>query len=90
MSQKPEKTKHETVKKKPGISLPNNNTSMVIRLVVASVIFAFSLIVSMPEFLSSSGSGCIHYIAILPYWVCNRGRSTCFAISDWTYAHKLC
>jgi Cd2+/Zn2+-exporting ATPase len=52
MSQKPEKTKHETVKKKLGISLPNNNTSMVIRLVVASVIFAFSLIVSMPEFLS--------------------------------------
>lgn len=52
MSQKPEKSKHEAVKKKPESSLPNNNTMIVIRLAVASVIFAVSLIVSMPEFLS--------------------------------------
>ena len=52
MSQKPEKNKHETVKKKPESSVPNNNTMIVIRLVVASVIFAVSLIVKMPEFLS--------------------------------------
>ena len=52
MSQKPEKNKHETMKKKPENSAPNNNTMIVIRLVVASVIFAVSLIVKMPEFLS--------------------------------------
>ena len=52
MSQKPEKNKHETIKKKPENSAPNNNTMIVIRLVVASVIFAVSLIVKMPEFLS--------------------------------------
>lgn len=55
MSQKPERSRHEAVKKKPEnlISMiPNNNTMMVIRLVVASVIFAVSLIISMPEFLS--------------------------------------
>lgn len=52
MSQKPEKSKHETMKKKPENSAPNNNTMIVIRLVVASVIFAVSLIVKMPEFLS--------------------------------------
>ena len=55
MSQKPEKSRHEAVKKKPEkliTMIPNNNTMMVIRLVIASVIFAVSLIVSMPEFLS--------------------------------------
>ena len=52
MSQKPEKKKHETMKKKPEISAPNNNTIIVIRLVVASLIFAVSLIVTMPDFLS--------------------------------------
>lgn len=52
MSQKPEKSKHEAVKKTLESSVPNNNTMIVIRLVVASVIFAVSLIVNMPEFLS--------------------------------------
>ena len=52
MSQRPERSKHEAAKKKPESQLPNNNTLMVIRLVVASVIFAVSLIVSMPDFLS--------------------------------------
>ena len=55
MSPKPERSRHEAVKKKPEnliTMIPNNNTMMVIRLVVASVIFAVSLIVSMPEFLS--------------------------------------
>ena len=53
MSQKSEKNRHETAKKKkPEISIPNNNTIIVIRLAVASVIFAVSLILSMPEFLS--------------------------------------
>lgn len=52
MSQRPEKSKHEAVKKKPEVIMPNNSTLIVIRLVVASVIFAVSLIVSMPEFLS--------------------------------------
>ena len=52
MSQKPEKNKHEAMKKKPESSAPNTNTMIVIRLVVASVIFAVSLIVKMPEFLS--------------------------------------
>jgi len=50
MSQKPEKSKHEAAPTKQESSMPNN-TVMVIRLVVASVIFAVSLIVSMPEFL---------------------------------------
>lgn len=50
MSQKPEKSKHEAAPNKQESSMPN--TVMVIRLVIASVIFAVSLIVSMPEFLS--------------------------------------
>ena len=52
MSQKPEKNRHEAAKKKPELRTPNNNTIIVIRLVVASVIFAVSLILDMPEFLS--------------------------------------
>ena len=52
MSQKPEKNRHEAAKKRPELSTPNNNTIIVIRLVVASVIFAVSLILDMPEFLS--------------------------------------
>lgn len=52
MSQKPEKSKHEAEKKNILKSLPNNNTIVVIRLVIASVIFAVSLIVTMPDFLS--------------------------------------
>ena len=52
MSQKPERSKHEAVKSKPESIMPNTTTMMVIRLVIASVIFAVSLIVSMPEFLS--------------------------------------
>ena len=52
MSQKPEKSKHEAEKKNILKSLPNNNTIVVIRLVIESVIFAVSLIVTMPDFLS--------------------------------------
>ena len=52
MNHKPEINRHETARKKPEINAPNNNTIIVIRLVVASVIFAVSLIVNMPEFLS--------------------------------------